>query len=88
MKELIDVCPVFHSGVHFLQPCADGCLPSEQDLELFDFRSLLDRSNIAHLCMVSSVILLGLGLSIFHTGLGLAGFGLALGLYGYLLGAE
>lgn len=38
--------------------------------------------------MVSSVILLGLGLGKFHTGLGLAGCGLALGLYGFLLGAE
>jgi len=55
---------------------------------VFDFKSLPKRSTIAHVCMLSSVILLGLGLGKFNMGLGLAGCGLALGLYGYLLGAE
>tara|TARA_B100000029_G_scaffold516042_1_gene626375 strand:+ start:8774 stop:8941 length:168 start_codon:yes stop_codon:yes gene_type:complete len=55
---------------------------------LFDLKSLLKRSTIAHLCMLSSVILLGIGLGKYHTGLGLAAMGLALGFYGYLLGTE
>jgi len=55
---------------------------------VFDFKSLPKRSTIAHVCMLSSVILLGFGLGKFNTGLGLAALGLALGLYGYLLGAE
>ena len=46
------------------------------------------RSNIAHACMVSSVILLGLGLGQFHIGWGITAWGLGLGIYGYLLGAE
>lgn len=55
---------------------------------MFDFKGPLKRSTIAHVCMLSSVILLGLGLGKFNMGLGLAGCGLALGLYGYLLGVE
>jgi len=46
------------------------------------------RSNIAHVCMVFSVILLGLGLGQFNIGWGITAWGLGLGIYGYLLGAE
>ena len=55
---------------------------------MFNLGRLFSRSNIAHLCMTVSIILLGIGLGKFHMGAGLAGFGLALGAYGYLLGAE
>ena len=48
----------------------------------------LGRSNIAHLFMVLSVILLGLGLGQFHIGWGITAWGLGLGIYGFLLGAE
>ena len=51
-------------------------------------KMLFTRSNIAHACMVLSIILLGIGLGHIHRGLGIAVFGGALGLYGYLLGAE
>ena len=53
-----------------------------------DFKTLFSRSNIAHVCMVSAVILLGLGFAQFDMGWGLVSWGLSLGVYGYLLGAE
>jgi hypothetical protein len=52
------------------------------------FLKLFTRSNIAHVCMASSVILLGIGLGQFHIGWGLVGLSAGVGLYGYLLGAE
>ena len=55
---------------------------------MLDFRSVFSRSNIAHACMLSAVILLGVGLSQLNIGLGLASMGLSLGVYGFLLGAE
>lgn len=55
---------------------------------MLDFRSIFSRSNIAHLCMLSAVILLGVGLGQLNIGLGLASMGFSLGVYGYLLGAE
>ena len=55
---------------------------------MFDFRSVFSRSKIAHLCMLTAVILLGVGLGQINIGLGLATTGFSLGVYGYLLGAE
>ena len=55
---------------------------------VLDFKSVFSRSNIAHACMLSAVILLGVGLSQLNIGLGLASMGLSLGVYGFLLGAE
>ena len=51
-------------------------------------KKFLTRSNIAHVLMFASAILIGLGISILNLGWGLASAGLAFGLYGYLLGAE
>ena len=53
-----------------------------------DFKTPFSRSTIAHLCIVSAVILLGIGFSQFHIGWGLVSWGVGLGVYGYLLGAE
>jgi hypothetical protein len=57
-------------------------------VNVFDFKSVSSRSNIAHVCMLTAVILLGVGLGQINIGLGLASTGLSLGVYGYLLGAE
>jgi hypothetical protein len=53
-----------------------------------EFKTLFSRSYIAHVCMVSAVILLGIGFAQFHIGWGLVSWGAGLGAYGYLLGAE
>jgi len=51
-------------------------------------KKFLNRSNVAHVLMSASAVLIGFGISILNLGWGLASAGLALGLYGYLLGAE
>ncbi len=55
---------------------------------MFNLRSIFSRSGIAHVCMLTAVILLGIGFGQINPGYGLAAAGLTLGMYGYLLGAE